>query len=259
MKKLILFTSLALIMSLMSGVSPAQADETCDTVSEQDAQNYFASTGIEFESGGILPIRALNDFNNNFQVNCDFYQFVDKLGLPQEFKTFIDVNGCPTQLTIGQFFDDINSNVELIYQLWQQADTSYAELEQAYQRLAVGDTSPENIEGGYNSAAVLIGIDESFDPNSIANWASTITEVVNSCPPNLYPGELAQSAGELRAAFDEVLNLWIQLTNYADSNAVDKWGAAVETEVERQKAEAEAGASGAGDVPEGEEGTSEDG
>ena len=147
----------------------------------------------------------------------------------------------------------------ILYELWQQADTSYAELDQAYQRLAVGDISSENIEGGYNSAAVLLGIDESYDPSDIAGWAGMITEVVNSCPPSLYPGELAQAAGELRAAFDEVLNLWVQLANYADSSAIDAWDAAVQAEVERQNAEAEAGASGAGDVPEGEEGTSEDG
>jgi len=259
MKKLILFTSLTLIMSLMSGVSPVQADETCDTVSVQDAQSYFASTGVNLETGAVLPVRVLADFNNNFQVNCDFHQFVDKLGLPQQYKTFVDVNACPTQLIIGQFFEDINSEVDFIYELWQQADTSYAELDQAYQRLAVGDISPENIEGGYNSAAILLGIDESYDPSDIASWAGMITEVVNSCPPSLYPGELAQAAGELRAAFDEVLNLWVQLANYADSSAIDAWDAAVQAEVERQNAEAEAGASGAGDVPEGEEGTSEDG
>ena len=106
---------------------------------------------------------------------------------------------------------------------------------------------------------VLLGIDESYDPSDIAGWAGMITEVVNSCPPSLYPGELAQAAGELRAAFDEVLNLWVQLANYADSSAIDAWDAAVQAEVERQNAEAEAGASGAGDVPEGEQGTSEDG
>ena len=178
---------------------------------------------------------------------------------PQQYKNFVDVNACPTELIIGQFFEDINSEVDFIYELWQQADTSYAELDQAYQRLAVGDISPENIEGGYNSAAILLGIDESYDPSDIASWAGMITEVVNSCPPSLYPGELAQAAGELRAAFDEVLNLWVQLANYADSSAIDAWDAAVQAEVERQNAEAEAGASGAGDVPEGEQGTSEDG
>ena len=114
MKKLILFTSLTLIMSLMIGVSPVQADETCDTVSEQDAQSYFASTGVNLETGTVLPVRVLEDFNNNFQVNCDFHQFVDKLGLPQQYKTFVDVNACPTQLIIGQFFEDINSEVDFI-------------------------------------------------------------------------------------------------------------------------------------------------
>ena len=67
----------------------------------------------------------------------------------------------------------------------------------------------------------MLGIDESYDPSDIASWAGMITEVVNSCPPSLYPGELAQAAGELRAAFDEVLNQCVQLSNYADSSAID--------------------------------------
>ena len=255
MKKLILFASLTLIMSLMSAVQTAQADETCDNVSQQDGQSYFASTGINFESGTVLPVRVLAQFNNNFQVNCDFHQFVDKLGLPQQYKSFIDANACPTQVIIGQFFDDINNEVNFIYELRQQADASYSQLDAAYQRLATGDISSENIEGGYDSAAVLVGIDESFDPSDIANWAGMITEVVNSCPPGLYPGELSQAAGQLRAAFDEVLSLWSQLTNYADSSAIDAWASAIQTEVDRQNAEDEAAASGVGD----DQGTSEDG